>query len=400
MSSSTTKPRLIYDGHCEVCRRWVARWKIETQDRIEFVPFQAVSSRFPQISSDEFRRAVQFVDVDGHVYSGAEAVVRSLAHSPTRQWMVWVWNWLPGGSVAARCCYHLLARHRRVFGVVTTLLWGKDVRPSSYDLSRWLFLRLFGLVCLIAMGSMWKQIHGLVGSQGLLPAAEFMARVGEQGGAVPFLTWPTLCWFSTSDLFLHALCVIGVLLSLLLIVGVLPIVGLGLIWLIYLSLSVIGQIFFGFQWDVLLLETAFLAMFFAPREVRPRWFSRRSPPATGRWLLWLLLFKLMFLSGVTKLLSGDVSWWNLTALSVHYETQPIPNRASWTMHQLPSWFGEMGVLGMFVIELVLPILIFSPRRLRHAASAGLILLQILIATTGNYGFFNLLAMTLCITLLR
>ena len=115
-------------------------------------------------------------------------------------------------------------------------------------------------------------------------------------------------------------------------------------------------------------------------------------------LRWLL-FRLMFSSGLVKLLSGDALWHNLTALTVHYETQPLPTWIGWYAHQLPAWFQKFSCGVMFVIELGLPWLIFGTRKLRYVAAGAFAAFMILIALTGNYCFFNLLALALCVTLL-
>jgi hypothetical protein len=172
-----------------------------------------------------------------------------------------------------------------------------------------------------------------------------------------------------------------------------------LLWLIYLSLSAIGREFLSFQWDVLLLETGFLGIFFAPRQLLPR-PSREAPPS--RLVIWLfrwLLFRLMIESGCVKLLSGDAMWNKLTALSVHYQTQPLPTWIGWYAHQLPMWVQKISCLGMFFIELVVPFFFFAPRRLRFWAGGLTALLQILILLTGNYTFFNWLTLALCLLLL-
>src|SRR5207249_2378648 len=118
----------------------------------------------------------------------------------------------------------------------------------------------------------------------------------------------------------------------------------------YLSLTVAGQDFLGYQWDALLLETGFLAIFFAPLQWRSRLGRDGSPSRPIVWLLRWLLFRLMFSSGVVKLLSGDESWRSLTALQYHYETQPLPTWTSWYMHQLPGWFQQLSVLVTFAAE--------------------------------------------------
>jgi len=176
--------------------------------------------------------------------------------------------------------------------------------------------------------------------------------------------------------------------------------ALALLWLFYLSLVVAGQIFMGYQWDALLLETGFLAIFFAPPKILPGTARETEPARVVLWLFRLLLFRLMLGSALVKLASGDPRWANLTALSYHYETQPIPTPLGWYAFQLPMWFQVLSTAGVFFIEGVLPFLIFAPfRRLRLLAAGGFIFLQLLIALTGNYTFFNLLTMALCILLL-
>ncbi|HEX3273520.1 MAG TPA: lipase maturation factor family protein, partial [Gemmatimonadales bacterium] len=152
------------------------------------------------------------------------------------------------------------------------------------------------------------------------------------------------------------------------------------------------------QWDALLLEAGLLAALWAPPGLRLSSDSS-APSAAVRWLLVFLLFKLMFLSGATKLLSGDPTWRQLTALDYHFETQPLPTPPAWYAHQLPPGLHRGAVLGMFAIELGAPWLLWLPRRLRsprRAAVVALVLLQAGIALTGNYGFFNLLAVVLCL----
>ena len=209
---------------------------------------------------------------------------------------------------------------------------------SACFLSRWLFLRLIGIIYLIAFVSLWSQIDGLVGHNGILPVADHLTTAGGPLGPERYWWLPTLCWFNTSDGFLHFQCAAGVVFALLLIVGVAPSLDLAFLWAIYLSLSTICGDFLGFQWDTLLLETGFLAIFLAPRQWLPKFSLEPAPSVTVLWLCRWLLFRLMFMSGAVKLLSTDASWWKLTALTVHYETQPLPTWIGWYAHQLPVWF--------------------------------------------------------------
>ncbi len=275
--------------------------------------------------------------------------------------------------------------------------------PSAFARSRALFLRLLGLVYLTAFASLTVQILGLVGDQGLLPASAYLERAYEVLGTGAYRQLPTLLWFWPSDGLLIALCWFGLALSVAAAAGLAPIPVFALLWVCYLSLTVVGQDFLSFQWDILLLETGVLAVLYAPAAWRsPLGRDAPEPSAVVRWLVWGLAFKLTFLSGATKLLSGDATWWGLTALEYHYETQPIPSWVSWYAHNLPAWAGSASVVKMFAVELVAPFAILLPPRFRRVRIVGfgaLCALQVVIAATGNYGFFNLLTVVLYASML-
>ncbi len=390
---------LVYDGDCDFCRYWVSRWRHLTGDRIAYAPFQQVADQFPKIPLEQFETAVQLIEPNDEVSSGAEAVFCTLAYAPRQGWTLWLYQKVRGVALITEWYYRLIARNRTVFSALTRWLWGRYISRPTHALTCWVFLRLLGLIYFIAFLSLWMQISGLVGSNGISPAAEYLEAVRERIGFERYYLLPTLCWLDASDDFLQFLCGGGALLALLLIFGVTPTPVLCLLWGFYLSLATVCNKFLGYQWDALLLETGFLAIFFAPLQILPK-FSRESPPSpTVLWLLRWLLFRLIFASGFVKLVSGDETWYNLTALNYHYETQPLPTWIGWYAHQAPEWFQKMSVAGMFVIELIVPFLIFAPRRLRFIACAMLIALQLLILATGNYCFFNLLTIALCILLL-
>src|SRR5439155_17769041 len=175
-------------------------------------------------------------------------------------------------------------------------------------------------------------------------------------------------------------------------------------------LSIAGQAFLSFQWDILLLETGLLAIFFAPWQLWPRsaTAATQSVSPVALFLLKLLLFKLMFMSGVVKLTSGDNCWgwinhsfhWSaLTALDYHYWTQPLPTVFAWFADKHPEWFKEFSVAFCLVVEIIVPFFIWAPRRTRLIAAGLLIFLQLVIAITGNYCFFNLLTIALCLLLI-
>src|SRR5712671_3084089 len=251
----------------------------------------------------------------------------------------------------------------------------------------------------MAFWSLGVQIRGLVGHDGILPADQYMAGARALAGLSRFWRLPTLAWVSASDGFLQGLCVSGGALAALLVAGVLPSAVLPLLWLIYLSLSIVCRDFLGFQWDTLLLEAGFLAIVLAPLTGRERLRSLVDPPRAAVWLMLWLLFRLMVGSGAVKLTSGDPAWRNLTALAFHFETQPIPTPVAWYAHRLPLWVLKASTIVMFAIEICVPFLIVAPRRLRALAFVPLAGFQALIALTGNYAFFNLLTAALCLFLL-
>ena len=253
---------------------------------------------------------------------------------------------------------------------------------DSFALTEALFLRLLGFIYLSAFASFWPQIVGLVGSRGVAPASRLMSAMHAQFGARAFFYAPSLFWLNTSDTALILFCVFGCLTSVLLMLGIFSRLATGLCFVLYLSLSSAGQPFTAFQWDALLLEAGFLALF-----------------AGAPWLVWayrLLLFRLMFESSWVKIASHDPNWRNLHALRFHFMTQPLPNPIAYYVYRLPGGLLDAFTAATLFIEFVAPVLLFCPRRFRQAGVALLVLLQVAILLTGNYAFFNLLALGLCL----
>jgi predicted DCC family thiol-disulfide oxidoreductase YuxK len=398
VSAPPPKPLMLFDGDCHFCSRWVERWRGITGAAVDYEKFQTAASRFPEIPRENFDRAVQLIEPSGEVFSGAEAVFRTLSRSQRGSALFWAYENVPGFSGLTEAVYHFVAKRRMLASAGTRLLWGDDVRRPTYTAARDWFLRALGVVYFIAFVSLWVQIDGLIGRRGILPIAEWLTAAREQLGSNAFFALPTLCWFNSSDAFLHFLCGAGTVLSVLLIVGVVPIATLILLFVCYLSLTIAGQTFLSFQWDILLLETGFLAMFIAPA----RWWSwreTRESPRVAMFLMKLLLFKLMLMSGVVKLTSGDDCWWNLTALDYHYWTQPLPTVFAWLADKSPEWFKKFSVAFCLFVEIVVPFFIWAPRRLRLVAAILMVALQLIIAITGNYCFFNLLSAALCLLLI-
>jgi predicted DCC family thiol-disulfide oxidoreductase YuxK len=408
VSNPPPKPLMIWDGECHFCKRWIERWREITAGEVEYVTYQEAANRFPEIPIEQFKRAVAFIEPNGKAFFAAEAVYRSLRYRSSRRWLAWSYDRVPGFAAVSELAYKFIARHRGVGSAVTRLLWSNDVRPPTYSWGRRWFLRTLGVIYLIAFVSLWVQVDGLIGSDGISPVNQFLPAVHEQLGGRAYSLLPTLCWFNSSNAFLHFLCAGGVVSSLLLIAGLVPVVSLIALFVFYLSLTIAGQAFLSFQWDILLLETGFLAIFLAPWQSWPK--RGREPPVSraALFLLKLLLFKLMMMSGVVKLTSGDDSWgwlnhsfhWSaLTALDYHYWSQPLPTVFGWWADKSPEWFKHFSVAFCLAVEIIAPFFIWAPRRPRLIAAGLIVFLQIAIAVTGNYCFFNLLTIALCLLLI-
>ena len=269
---------------------------------------------------------------------------------------------------------------------LTTWLWTAPSRNAEYRLISGLFLRLLALIYLVAFTSIGIQIVGLAGSDGILPFANELQRAEQAQGLERYWFYPTVFWISASDMALQAVAVAGCLLAILLFLGIWQRLCLVLLFVLYLSLFHAGWPFMNFQWDYLLLEAGFLAIFL---------------PGGSRIVIWLfrwLLFRFRFLSGASKLLSQDPSWSGLTALNYYFETQPLPHMGSWVAHQLPEWLLKFGTGATLFIEIVVPFMIFLPRGPRFIAAWATIALQLLIILTSNHNFVNFLTIALCLFL--
>ncbi len=384
--AATPRPLLVYDGDCGFCAYWARYWQKLTGDRVEYRPYQEVAVRYPAISQPDFQRAVQFIAPDGDVASAAEASFLTLSHARGKGLWLALYRNLPGFATISELAYAFIAAHRPAFFRVSLLLWGRSHEPPRYDLVSFLFLRLLGLVYLSAFVSFAVQAQGLIGSHGILPLAELVDGLAGRLGPERFFLMPMVFWINDSDVAIQAVGWAGAGLSLLLVFNLFPRLTLFLLYALYLSLFYAGQTFMSFQWDTFLLETGFVAFLMSLATLPGIWLSR-----------WLL-FRFVFMSGVVKLLSGDPNWWNLSALSYHFLTQPLPTPLAWYAAQLPPGALKFATGGTFFVELILPFLIFCPRRLRFVSAFGILLLQGCILITGNYNWFNLQTMLLCLPL--
>ena len=251
---------------------------------------------------------------------------------------------------------------------------------------RWWFLRGLGLVYLSAFWSMVTQIEGLIGTNGILPLQEQIVHIAQALPHEKYWYFPTLFWFDASNSALKGVCFAGIAAACLVTFNIFTRAALIACFVCYLSITTAGQDFTSFQWDVFLLESGFLAIL----------LTWNSPIIL--FLYRLLIARFMFMGGVVKIVSGDQSWANLTALNYHYLTQPLPSPLAYYAYFLPEWWHKLCVSGVLFIELLVPFFVFMPRPFRLFAGWSFILLQVSIILTGNYTFFNLLTLLLCLFL--
>jgi hypothetical protein len=274
-----------------------------------------------------------------------------------------------------------------------------DRIASQYALAVALSLRAIGLTSLAAFLSLLTQVLGLFGEHGILPMVERVDRV-EQLVAHPMSQAPSVFFvIGGSDAALVSTCLVGALASCAMIAsvggGLAPLVA----YLAYLSFVSLGAPFLPLQWDTLLTESLAVAFLCSPRTMRHVPLERpHVPEPAALFALWFLITRLMFASGYVKLASGDEAWRSLRALDYHFETQPLPTLAGYALHFGPSIVRSCGVLMTFVVELGLPFAVLFGARGRRVAARGFALLLVVIAVTGNYGFFDWLALALTVAL--
>ena len=387
------KQTLIYDGECGFCKVCVRACKALLGDRVECVPFQDSPVSAEGIAREDLRKAVHVVDGNGEVFKGSDAVYRVLA---LRVELAVFWFLAQRSSFFSQTSqriYAYVAAHRRLFSRLSRYLWG-DVLVSKYAFTGMVFLRALALVYLLAFLSLWPQAEGLFGSEGIVPWTESLRahlRLGE---------WlhPTIFWWLPREMALSLAFGLGVCAAGSALLGILQGPMFFFCWVSYLSIKNVSGPFLNFQWDILLLEVGFIALFIAPWRYKSGWRKVLAPvPFLGILALRLLTFRLMLASGIVKLQSGDGSWWDLTALLYHYQTQPLAPFTAYFMHHLPEWLHRISCALMFFVEIPLSFCVVAPRRIRFLAGYGYLFLMIVVLLTGNYGYFNWLTLALALT---
>ena len=275
----------------------------------------------------------------------------------------------------------------------------RDRGSGNHLIARWLFLRSLGLIYFSAFLALIFQIRGMIGIRGILPAAEYLNHL-RRLGAMRFFYAPTIIWLSSTDTALLVLSWIGLAASVLVVINLAPRPALLLCFLSFLSFISVSQDFGEYQSDGMLLEAGFLALFLAPRGLRPG-LGRTSLPVRGA--IWLLLwewFRIYFESGVVKLESGDPTWRNLTALYEYYQNGPLPTWVGWYLQHLPNWFHIGTAAATLLMELLLVWMAFLPGRWRIACFWIVTAWQAGVILSANYAFLNYLVLVLGFLLLE
>jgi len=259
-------------------------------------------------------------------------------------------------------------------------------------LSRFVLLRLLGLVYLMAFLGLVEQGPALLGSHGLLPLDRFLDEVAAQLGSrgAGFRAMPSIFWLGAGTGAIRAAGLLGVALSAAVLLGYANALVLAVLCVLQISISSVGQTWYGFGWELQLVETGFLSALLVPLlDGRP--FPRRAPSAVALWLLRWLAARIMWGAGLIKL-RGDACWRDLTCLDFHFETQPIPSPLSPTFHALPHWAHACGVVFNHVVELGAPFLLLAGRRGRTVGGALMAALQLVLILSGNLSFLNWLTL--------
>lgn len=269
----------------------------------------------------------------------------------------------------------------------------------DFNNASWILSKVLSLGYFVAFLSLTPQLLGLFGRQGILSIDHLLNILDKELKADRFYHVPSVFWLTSSDLALRTVCFTGMTAASLAFLGFSQSIMLLICWICYLSFVSCGQLFMSYQWDTLLLEFGFLGLFFAPFQWEWNPLGAHILHPIVYTLVLLLLFKLMFLSGVAKITTKDPTWRNFKALQFHFWTQPLPTPLGYFAHKLPPLVLQVGVGFMYVVELAAPFFIFIPGPTQIFAVGLLVLLQFLILLTGNFGFFNFLTLGLCLGVL-
>jgi lipase maturation factor 1 len=264
---------------------------------------------------------------------------------------------------------------------------------------RWLFLRALALIYFSAFYSLLRQVCGLIGPDGVLPAHQYLAAVHRALGPLRFWFAPSLYWISSSNKALLVVCWIGLIASIVAVLNIWPRLSFFICWVCYLSFVAAASDFSGYQSDGMLLEAGFLALFFGPAGRLPGLGAHSPPSRASYFLLQWEWFRIYFESGIVKFLSGDPQWRHLTAMDEYYQNGPLPTWIGWYAQHLPHWFHVGSAAATLVMECAIVWMMFLPRRARLICFFIVTPWEIGVILTANYTFLNYLVLALGLLLL-
>jgi len=290
--------------------------------------------------------------------------------------------------------------NRAVSFAAAPMRWLFEGRSGPRDrfVARWIFLRALAAIYFSAFYSLLFQIEGLNGPRGILPAQSFLRALAEMG-ALRYWYAPTLFWFSSGSRMMLTVVLLGMAASVVAFCNLWPRLSLFVCFVCFLSFVTAAQAFSSYQSDGMLLEAGFIALFFAPRGLRPGWGSASPPSRASLFLLQWEWFRIYFESGMVKLLSGDPEWRNFTAMDDYYQNGPLPTWVGFYVAHLPHWFHAASVVGTLLMELAVVWMLFLPRRPRLICFCIVTPWEIGVILTANYTFLNYLVLALGFLLL-
>jgi hypothetical protein len=269
----------------------------------------------------------------------------------------------------------------------------------TYLTARWIWLRALGGIFFSAFYSLYFQIEGLIGTDGILPANAYLDTLREVLGAKAYWYAPSVLWLGASNTALRVLVWVGLVASIALIFNLWPRVAIGVAEICFLSFIGAAQDFASYQSDGMLLEAGLISIFFAPRGLRPGLGVAQPPSAFSLFMLRFEWFRIYFESGVVKILSGEPQWRNLTAMDKYYENGPLPTWLGWHVQQWPHGFHAFSAAATLILELLVAWLVFFPQPAKRICFFITTPLQVGIILTANYAFLNYLVLFLGVLML-
>lgn len=256
----------------------------------------------------------------------------------------------------------------------------------DYLISQTLFLRLVGLNIFFAFWSLKEQVLGLYGKNGIQPLNLIFNNLDRKN----MINIPSLFWFSQTDFFMQVVVYIGIFNSIAIVLGNTDFWYFAISYICYISFVIVGSPFLNYQWDAMLLETCFMCTF----------YSMSNPPNPFmHYAIWIFFVRFMVSAGLAKIKSGDKNWRELKSMNYHYWTQPLPNKFAWFMDKMPEDFHKASCAIALFIQVGLSPFMIMPIAIRKWIVLAQLFLQIMIAGTGNYCFFNSLAITFLVPFL-